>query len=105
MKLKRLVEVKYAGKKNIAYLLHNFFSEGSDGVHGEDFYFKQNFQGEDDGDNEIVGISVGFDDEEDYYFIERSAFHSYSDEGYNFEPATLEQILQMEIYEIRRVHP
>ena len=104
MKLKRLVEVKYAGKKSIGYLLHNFFSEGSDGVHGEDYYFKQNFQGEDNGDNEIVGISVGFDDEEDYYFIERSAF-PYSDEGYNFEPATLEQILQMEIYEIRRVHP
>lgn len=105
MKLKRLVEVKYVGRKDIGYLLHTFFSEGHDGVHGNDFYFKQNFQGEDDGDTEIVGITVGFEDEEDFYFIERSAFHSYSDEGYHFEPATLEQILQMEIYEIRRVHP
>ena len=105
MKLKRLVEVKYAGKKNIAYLLHNFFSEGSDGIHGEDFYFKENFQGENDGEMEIVGISVGFDDEEDFYFIGRYATHSYSDEGYNFEPATLDQILQIDIYETRKVHP
>ena len=104
MKLQRLVEVKYAGKKDIGYLLHNFFSEGHDGVHGEDFYFKENFQGLDDGETEIVGISVGFDKEEDFYFIERSAFHSYSDEGYHFESATLEQILQMDIYEIRKVN-
>jgi len=105
MKLKRLVEVKYVGRKDIGYLLHNFFSEGSDGVHGEDFYFKENFQGADDGETEIVGITVGFDDEEDFYFIERYALHQYSDEGYNFESATLEQILQMGIYEIHQVHP
>jgi len=105
MKLQRLVEVKYAGRKDIGYLLHNFFDGGQNGVHGVDYYFKQNFQGLNDSDTEIVGISVGFDDEEDFYFIERSVFHSYQDEGYHFESATLEQILQMDIYEIRQVHP
>lgn len=102
MKLQQLNEAKYVGEKGLQYLLHNFFDDGHDSYEGTDYYFKKGFQGFDDGQIETVGIGIG-EDEDDFYFLEH---HGYHDEGaVQREPATLEQILQIEIFQTRKVHP
>ncbi len=103
MKLQQLNEAKYgfnAGK--LRQLLQNFFGEGHESFQGTEYYFKKEFQGDDDGQIETIGIGVG-EDEDDLYFLEH---HSYQDEGgHERTDATLEQILQMEIYQVRKVNP
>jgi len=103
MKLQQLNEAKYAGEKGLDYLLKNFFDgHGRDAFSGStEYYFKQDFRGHDDGQVETVGIEVG-KDEGDLYFIES---HTYSDDGLQRESATLQEILKMHIYHVRRVNP